>query len=180
MFWLFMRAATSATWGITIKVPLTLDTSGPPGALTTTSSGNVPRTIPDGSPTGVTSTHLLPASAGAIADMNVRITKVTHAYVSDLVISIKTPWGATATLFNQRGGGGANLQNTVFDDEAAKHIAEGEAPFTGAFRPEQPMTSFKGRDASGTWALRLVDLVEADQGTLNGWGLNRRDMVCAP
>lgn len=106
----------------------------------------------------------------SISDLNVRIT-LSHTYVSDLSITLTSPTGQTITLFSRHGGSGDNLSNTGFNDEASISIASGRAPFTGDFRPVQSLTAFDGRNAQGTWTLRVRDNATRDIGTLQSWSL---------
>jgi subtilisin-like proprotein convertase family protein len=62
--------------------------------------------------------------------------------------------------------------NTVFDDSAATSIDNGTDPFTGTFKPDQPLASFIGKPPSGTWTLLVDDVAIGDTGVLNSWSLN--------
>ncbi|MEY4395791.1 MAG: hypothetical protein RL595_3040, partial [Planctomycetota bacterium] len=93
-------------------------------------------------------------------------------YDSDLVITLKSPTGQTATLSNRRGGSGDNFTSTWFNDEAATAISAGKAPFTGSFRPETALSIFDGKNAKGTWTLSVTDKASLDVGYLSYWGLN--------
>jgi hypothetical protein len=80
-----------------------------------------------------------------------------------------------AQLLNRNGGSGANFASTVFDDFSDTAIGSGAAPFTGTFRPAQPLgyfTGLSGSQVNGTWTLELHDNAGADTGTLNSWSLS--------
>ena len=130
-------------------------------------SPNVPMTIPDVST--INSTLVVPVSA-TISDINVRL-DLTHAYDGDLVIQLFAPDATMVTLFNRRGGGGRDIRNIVFDDEGATPIATGGAPFTGTYRPEVALSLLDGKNAQGTWTLRISDNEGEDTGLLNSWSL---------
>lgn len=106
-----------------------------------------------------------------ISDLNVTV-NLDHTYVGDLVITLKSPSGKVATLFKRRGGEGNNLAGTVFDDEAANRLNSGQAPFTGSFKPESPLSIFDGESSGGNWTLTVSDRARYDTGTLNSWKLN--------
>ncbi len=129
-----------------------------------------PVPIPDNNPTGATSTITV-ADNKTVLDVNV-VVNITHPYTGDLVISLITPTNQTITLANRRGGGGDNFVSTLFDDEAATAIASGTPPFTGSFRPDQPLAATDGINAAGAWRLRVVDQAGADVGTINSWTLH--------
>ncbi len=88
-----------------------------------------------------------------------------------LYIHLQAPNGANIVLSNQRGGSGANFQNTQFDAEAAVPIASGQAPFTGSYRPDGSLAGLNGLNAAGTWKLWIEDRGGASSGTLTGWSL---------
>lgn len=106
-----------------------------------------------------------------LADLNMRLT-VLHTFDSDLLIQLISPTGTTVTLSNNRGGGGDNFTNTLFDDEALAAIAAGNAPFNGSYRPDSLLSAFDGQDAYGTWTLRITDEAERDSGWITAWSLN--------
>jgi len=61
--------------------------------------------------------------------------------------------------------------DTIFDDEAATPIDLGAAPFTGRFRPQQPLSAFRSRDPNGTWTLEARDRVTGDLGRITDFSL---------
>jgi subtilisin-like proprotein convertase family protein len=110
-------------------------------------------------------------AGGAVKDVDVRITSLTHPFVGDLRIELTSPSGTTVLLANRTGGAGDNFTNTVFDDEAAVAISSGTAPFTGSFRPQgDQLSRLDGEPLQGTWTLKVADLANLDIGTLDSWG----------
>ncbi len=160
-----------------MNMPIALQTGRKSTTVTTHTSTDVPKSIPDGSSTGVTSVFTSGTNAN-LHDVNVTIGSITHTWVSDLTIDLTSPAGTTVRLFNEHGGSGDNFTDTVFDDEAATSIAAASAPFTGSFRPFQPLSAFDGQNVQGTWTLKIVDHFAADVGTLHSWGVKRQVFVC--
>ncbi len=142
-----------------VNVQPTYNYSGPPVA------------IPDNSPVGATATIVVPDNK-PIVDLNVTIGSLTHTYDGDIVIHVIAPDNTDVILSNRRGGSGDNFINTVFDDSAATLIANGAAPFTGSFKPDNLLSTFNGKIAAGTWKLFVVDQAAADVGNINAWSLN--------
>ena len=105
----------------------------------------------------------------SIPDVNVTI-DITYPYVGDLDIYIQGPDGTEVELSTGNGGGGSNYTNTTFDDEASTSIVDGSPPFTGSFRPEEPLSAFDGKTTKGTWTLH-VDWGDFFGTTLNSWSL---------
>jgi subtilisin-like proprotein convertase family protein len=130
-------------------------------------SGDVPKPIPD---LATTTSTLSIADDGVILDLDVRL-DLTHTFDADLDLTLVDPAGVRIPLAQNRGGGGNDYTGTAFDDEAATPISAGVAPFSGIFRPEQPLAYLDGNDLGGTWTLEIVDEVGGDSGTLNAWQL---------
>jgi hypothetical protein len=110
-----------------------------------------------------------------IADLDVRI-NITHTNVFDLQLFLQSPAGTKLCLnmydFDEFFTG-ANYTDTIFDDEAILSIKDGDAPFTGRFRPEAGylLESFDGQDTYGSWRLQIYDMWPTDTGTLNSFEL---------
>ncbi len=105
-----------------------------------------------------------------INDVNVTV-NLDHTYTGDLDIFLIAPDNTTVQLFDQHGGSGDNLTNTVFDDEATDPIAGASAPFTGTFQPVGNLSDFDGLQTIGDWTLRIVDNLNGDGGQLLDWTL---------
>ena len=117
---------------------------------------------------------VLPVSApnGLIIDLNVAI-NITHPRIADLSLSLTSPSGKTIGLTGDLTAAGANM-NTTFDDSAPNGIASGTPPYTGIFRPSQPLTTFESDDPDGVWRLTIFDEALGPAGTarLNNWALD--------
>lgn len=136
--------------------------------LATRASTDVPLVIPSAS--SVSSTLAVSGISNPLRYLAVDL-GVTHAFVSDLVITLVSPSGTAVVLSNQRGGNGANFTGTIFHDGAPTAISAGNAPFTGQFRPEAPLIGLAGEDGNGLWILRIEDIDPLDSGVLNSWTL---------
>jgi subtilisin-like proprotein convertase family protein len=110
-----------------------------------------------------------------IEDLDVRIS-LTHTNVFDLQLFLQNPAGTRICLnmfdFKKEFSVYPNYTNTIFDDEALFSIKEGEAPFTGRFRPldvdpYNKLSKFDGQDACGSWRLQIYDAFYWDTGTFN-------------
>jgi subtilisin-like proprotein convertase family protein len=108
--------------------------------------------------------------SGNIIDLNVNLT-IYHTYDGDLSIYLKSPNMNEIDLSSGNGGGGDNYINTTFDDEAPIPITSGTPPFTGSYRPEQPLSIFDNLPVAGDWILRVTDNATLDTGTLMSWCL---------
>jgi subtilisin-like proprotein convertase family protein len=101
---------------------------------------------------------------------------LTHTFDSDLTISLVAPDGTVVELAEGNGGSGNDYgttcsptsQRTTFDDSAITPIQRGTTPFTGSFRPSEPLARFNGKSpfwANGIWKLRIADVAPPDSGT---------------
>jgi subtilisin-like proprotein convertase family protein len=146
-----------------------LDQVVSPSQTLTQSSTDIPQTIPDQNIVGVKST-LDFTGVGKIEDVNITL-NISHEYDADLHATLISPSGTRVKLFTNVGGSGDNFQNTVLDDSAIIPIGTQLAPFTGTFRPEQPLSIFNDEDAAGQWKLELIDDGVGQVGTLTSWSL---------
>ena len=72
---------------------------------------------------------------------------ITHTWIGDLVVSLTSPAGTTATLHNQAGGSADNIDQS---------FASG---------------AFNGETAAGDWTLTVSDNAAIDTGSLNNWAM---------
>ncbi|MFH1918421.1 MAG: C25 family cysteine peptidase, partial [Planctomycetota bacterium] len=143
------------------------DDDGGGGQTRRYESANVPKGIYDST---TTTSTLTVTESGVISDLDVEL-DITHTWDSDLAAYLVAPNGTRLKLFVGVGFPGQDFTGTVLDDEAATAIAVGTAPFTGRFRPQDPLSVLNGMDAQGTWTLEITDMWPADQGSLNRWAL---------
>jgi subtilisin-like proprotein convertase family protein len=186
-----VKLGSSMECGVSVPLTLTLQTSGGSGdipfnlptgragAFASADSSDVPRSIPDGTSLGVSST-LTVGGSGRVKGLRVRIGQITHTYDGDLTITLIAPDGRSVVLVNQGGASGDNFANTVFDDSAASRISQGVAPFTGSFKPAEPLSSLDGSPLGGTWTLKVVDNSSGEIGTVDAWGIDAAPAVCDP
>ena len=136
---------------------------------------DVPIIISDSGTPTVESRLNVSVNDAPISDVNVTV-NITHTWVNDLVLILKSPAGTQVVLSRNNGVDAADdYTNTIFDQEAAVSIVSGSAPFTGSFVPEGDLSSLYGEFASGEWVLTVNDAVDDDGGTLDGFTLE----ICA-
>ncbi|HEX4871674.1 MAG TPA: S8 family serine peptidase, partial [Nevskiaceae bacterium] len=133
-----------------------------------------PITVPvevSGLSTGLTDLDF--AIGGSLCSTDVGSTTVglDHTFTADLELSLISPAGTSVILVERRGGSGNNFCQTVLDDEAAVDVSAGSAPFTGRFRPDQPLSAFDGEDPNGTWLFRVDDQAGIDIGSVRAFSL---------
>lgn len=132
--------------------------------------------IPDNSPAGVNTTINVPNSL-IVGDVNVDV-GITHTWVSDLVIQITGPTGASQVLWNQVCGSTDNI-NATFDDSGTETFCApiNAGPIDSVFvapsaSGDGPLAIFNGTQAQGNWTLNVSDHAAADVGTINQFSLH--------
>ena len=110
------------------------------------------------------------ASDNVINDINVTI-NLNHTWNSDLDIFLTGPDGTVVELSTDNGDSSDNYIDTVFDDDAATPITDGDGPFTGSFQPEGSLSDFNGLSSLGDWTLEITDDAAGDDGDFNSWSL---------
>ena len=169
----------------TVTFTFTLGALGFGTTSATYSTGNIAVPIPDVSSVDI---PINVPDSGSVTDLNVKV-RLNHTFDGDLELRLIAPDGTTVLLSDNRGGAGDNFgtgandcsgTSTVFDDSAAAAISGGVAPFTGSFRPEQPLSGFNGKNPVGIWKLRVTDTASLDVGTVGCVQLEitRRRFVC--
>jgi subtilisin-like proprotein convertase family protein len=114
---------------------------------------------------------VLPAPGFSITSLAVRVDHLSHTYDSDLQISLIAPTGLKILVTDQVGVDGDNFLGTILSDAGSLPIVDGAAPFTGNFRPDNPLFQVNHLNSAGTWKLHVVDLFGGDTGSLNAWAL---------
>ena len=143
--------------------------------IPTQNSSDTPIPIPDlGQATSTITIDPASVTPGEVVSSVTVKVNISHTFDSDLKIELVAPDGSSVVLANGVGGGGQNFTNTVFDDTATTSIDDptAQAPFTGTFRPEEPLAELLGKEADGPWSLCVTDQEAGDFGTINSWSLN--------
>jgi subtilisin-like proprotein convertase family protein len=192
--------STSASFMCGITVNLTLTVTADDGTFT------VPLSLPSGSPSAITTRFdnntSVPIPEVGTVESAIDVSGVTeaigavrvslhlnHTFDGDLRIGLVSPDNTVVFLALNRGGAGRDYgtacspdtSRTTFDDAAATPIAAGTPPFVGTFRPDQLLSTYRGKSGSavnGTWRLRIIDDFTLDGGTLNCWSLLIQPAVC--
>lgn len=124
--------------------------------------------IPDGVNSYTIKPITVPATSGAIVDVNVAV-NVTHPNLQNLRIGFVRPGGGGfSTLFNQQCAGNANL-DVVFDSQAPALVCG--SPTQGTYAPEFNLNAINGASAQGVWQFGFRDSVAGGTGTVNSFSL---------
>ncbi len=172
--------------------------TGKPGSTPATTAYSGPDVdIPDADSAGVDVPLNVSGATGAIANLVFSIdgtacstdadsatVGLAHTWTGDIVLKLTSPSGTTVTLINRAGGGlndGVNFCQTVLDDAAVDSIqavAPEDAPYTGTWKPANPLSAFNGEDPNGTWTVNVSDNAFFDTGVLRAFSLAITPTIC--
>jgi subtilisin-like proprotein convertase family protein len=140
----------------------------------TLQSSNVPLNIP-GTGTPTIESRITVTTQGLISDVNIPLVRINKEFVRNLQVSLVSPKGTEAILYN----GQCALTGRLFlgfDDDAPQAVnGTGVCPPDKGivFRPIQPLSAFKGESVEGVWTLRIRMLrnESLSSGSLESWSL---------
>lgn len=134
-------------------------------------SPNVPKTISAVGAPLVTSSITFPHS-GTVTDINVTNVNITHDFISDITLTLRSPLSTNAVLIDQPCNDEKTL-NMGFDDQTTNTKGTFPCPPNDGkmYQPENFLTAFNGNSATGLWTLRVKDNGDQDGGTLNSWSM---------
>ena len=107
--------------------------------------------IPDNDFAGIERT-LSTTAGGTVGTIEVSL-DITHTYIGDLVVTLRSPKGTEVPLHNRTGGSADDIVKV----------------FTTATTPD--LARFEGENIQGDWRLHISDRVGADFGKLNEWSV---------
>ena len=107
---------------------------------------------------------------------------IDHTFVNDLEIKLISPATTTLLMIHNTDGSGNNFCQTLLDDETAnpsiQTVVSANAPFTGTFKPNLPLSIFDGETGNGTWNLQAQDFFSSDIGNIRAFSLIITPTVC--
>lgn len=97
---------------------------------------------------------------------------ITHTWDADVTATLEAPDGTQIMLFSAIGGSDDDFDGTCFRGDASTSIVSGSAPFSGIFKPLNPLgVANNNQNPNGTWKLRIYDSASGDEGTLDSWSI---------
>jgi subtilisin-like proprotein convertase family protein len=130
---------------------------------------DLPLSIADDGGRSFTTSTLAISATGMIADLAVQVS-VSHPFVSDLALVFEAP-RARLFLSTFNGDDGADYTRTVFARSGSTAIASGDAPFTGVYRPDQPLEWVYGLPLQGIYQLSVSDFEPTAAGSITGFSI---------
>jgi serine protease len=141
----YILTVTGTSGSLVLSTTATL-TVRPEGTTVLNYTNTKAASIPDSTPTGITSSINVPDGM-TIWDLTVTV-NITHPNIGDLLVSLRSPTGTQVPLHNRTGGTTDNL------------------------RQSYQLSSFNGEHSAGTWVLAVSDRASGNVGTLDNWSLS--------
>jgi len=104
-----------------------------------------------------------------VDDVNVSL-DLNHSYLSDLVITLRSPAGTEVVLVSNSCDTADNIV-AVFDNEASEFVCNNNPAIGGTVKPLGLLTAFNGESSFGDWVLTVEDTFDEDGGALNDFTL---------
>ena len=99
-----------------------------------------------------------------VQDVDIAI-HLEHDYIEEMEVSLISPDGTEVLLFSNDYFNSTSQEWTRFDDEVDDSLNIATAQFYySQMQPRGLLSDFDGEDAYGQWQIKIVDLVDQDQG----------------
>lgn len=118
------------------------------------------------------------AQVGDVAGISLTNLATDHTWVGDIRATLTSPSGTTIQLFDNPDCNNPGLQVDFSDAAPNTHndflntCSDTPPAISGTFQPLQPLSTFLGESATGTWTLTVFDDASQDGGALTSWGLD--------
>lgn len=116
----------------------------------------------------------LPSSIDGVFGIESICFSLTHGYMGDLRLSLRSPDGTEVILSEGTGGGGSGFSNTCLEDDSIYNaLWTGSAPYTGTYKADHALSAFNNmQNPNGVWTLVITDMAVADAGMLQDWSIS--------
>lgn len=141
------------------------------------SSTDIPQQIPIFGTSTVESVLVVDAP-GDVVDVNVLGLQGEHSRVGDLSFSLRSPVGTTVEIMEPACANEDDFDLNL-DDEAGPGPWPCPPTDGGTYQPSNPLASFDGEEAGGTWTLGVTDTQPLGGGSLEAWSLEICAAACA-
>jgi subtilisin-like proprotein convertase family protein len=108
-----------------------------------------------------------------VFDLDV-IVDISHKNTYELNLKLIGPDQTEVLLADDVDPNGDNFTQTIFNDDATISILDGTAPFTGEYKPIEPLSIFYKKLITGNWKLKIMETNFYNPGVLNSWCLHFR------
>jgi hypothetical protein len=118
--------------------------------------------------------------SNSISDIKLTLSDVSGVEVDKIKFSLVH--GSTEIiLINQLTKTGVgNFTNTELWDQATTLIDQGQSPYTGTFKPQNPLSGFNNADPAGNWIIKITYSGSIKTGVIKSWGITITFQVVPP
>ena len=142
-----------------------------PHQTTASYTDDVPATLTYG--TSVYSTNTFSGLRNSLSNYAVITLQIwmPHTYSGDCVVTLKGPTSTSISITNRKGGSYDNVfDGTLFTDSAANSVKTYSFSSNGVvspLQPEDPFSTFRGKNPNGEWRTDFYDKASGDSGKVN-------------
>jgi len=140
------------------------------GSCNRVESNDIPKTIDAFGNLPIEAVSTLDYSGPIPTDVNVFL-EGTHDNVKDLSASIVSPGNIELSLFSDICENGDRDFNLFFDSEAQESDISCPPLSSTPVQPNQSLSFYYARSATGTWTLKIKDFQAVNGGELTRWGI---------
>ncbi len=135
-------------------------------------STDVPVAIESSQAVTVSSSLVVNSPITTLLDLNVLNLNISHTWIQDLTVLLRSPSGTEVTLLQSICGEQDDMLLN-FDDESMNDYGSFTCPPTNneTYKPLSPLSAFDGENPNGTWTLVVTDNYPEDGGSLNAWSI---------
>lgn len=115
-----------------------------------------------------------------ISEVKISLRDVSNVEVDKIKFSLIHGSTEVAIIDVLTKTGTGNFTNTVLWDQATTLIDSGQSPYTGTFKPQNPLSSFNNSDPAGNWIIKITYTGNIKTGVIKSWGITLTYMPVAP
>jgi hypothetical protein len=106
-----------------------------------------------------------------VSDVKITLGDVSNVEVDKIKFSIIHSGTEVFVINTLTKTGVGNFTNTVLWDSAGTLIDQGQSPYTGMYKPQNPLSLFNNTDPAGQWIIKITYSGSVKSGVIKSWGI---------
>ena len=156
--------------GLTTPLDAIMQTE--PGYYEYASRGDAVQIPDSGGGSGIMTLSVRGSESVIVTSLDITV-NISHTFTGDLELYLVSPAEDTVLLADSAGSSyGDGFVECRFSDDSDSLISSYSPPFTGRFRPEEPLSEVDSIATIGNWSLMAIDSASQDVGTIENFTLH--------